>query len=223
MGRHKKNKSIQIETNKKSNDEVIMKKDEQMELDLKESVDEIAQVVDETAILIDDHAAQLEALEQELDQKRIELENTKRMIEEKKQEYKFTPGRVIDEDERLLIDKQVHMSKEKIAVKAKIERQKALDNQMVTGRFMNRRAPGHLAKLAYYKYEDDTAPKWIEFRDGATYTIKKGFADQINGGTENDPCYYRPFFTQKEGAMDPDNPESQIEAVDTTVNLARGS
>ncbi len=217
MGRHKKNKSIQIGTNINSS-EVSMKAGSQMELDLKEAVDEIEEVIDDTPIVVDTLPSEsdLEALEQELDRKRIELENTKRQIEEKKQELKYVANRDIDADERLLIDKQKATSQKGIAAKAIIEKQKAIDNQMVTGRFMNRRAPGQSVKLPYFKYEDDPPAKWTTFEDGKVYTIKRGFADQINGGSDTNPCYYSPQFVQKTEPMDPDRPESQLQSVDTS-------
>lgn len=214
MARHKKNKSIQIETNNKSNDEVNMKMGATMELDVKEAVDEIASVIEEPSNYPSEN--DLELLEQELDKKRIELEETKRQIEEKKQELKYVANRDIDADERMLIDKQKATSKKGIAAKAIIEKQKEIDNQLVTGRFMNRRAPGQPVKLPYFKYDDDPPAKWHEFEDGKVYTIKRGFADQINGGSDAHPCYYSPIFIQKNEPMDPNKPESQLQSVDTS-------
>ena len=85
------------------------------------------------------------------------------------------------------------MSTEKKALKEKIEKQKAFDNQKVTGKFINRRHPGKVSeKLLYQKYEDDPV-KWYDFQDGGVYTIPRGFADQIN------EHYYTPIFNQKQG------------------------
>ena len=56
------------------------------------------------------------------------------------------------------------MSTEKKALKEKIEKQKAFDNQKVTGKFINRRHPGKVSeKLLYQKYEDDPV-KWYDFQ-----------------------------------------------------------
>jgi hypothetical protein len=69
---------------------------------------------------------------------------------------------------------------------------------MITGRFINLRVKGRTEKLPYHKYEDDPV-KWYTFEDNKVYTIKRGFADQINGGSDEDPCHYIPRFVQKQG------------------------
>jgi hypothetical protein len=154
----------------------------------------------------------LEGLETEVDKTRLELERVKVELEEKKQELKRFPMREISEEETVIVKKQVAMTSERRALKEKIDKQKAYDRVMVTGRFMNLRVPGQKAKLPYLKYADDPE-KWQVFHHGKTYTIPRGFADQINGGDEKSPCYYTPQFIQKEGPMDPDNPESQVHEV----------
>ncbi len=123
---------------------------------------------------------ELELLESELDRARLELERTKLEIEAKKKELASVP----------IAEKNVTVGNKSLALKEKIEAMKAYDNQMVTGKFINRRAPGKTEKLTYMKYEDDPV-KWYEFRDGGVYTIKRGFADQIN------EHYYTPHFIQK--------------------------
>lgn len=79
----------------------------------------------------------------------------------------------------------------------------------MTGKFINRRAPGQSAKLTYLKYADDPV-KWYTMEDGKVYTIPRGFADQIN------EYYYTPHFIQKQGIMDPNAPSSAIHDVDTS-------
>jgi len=155
--------------------------------------------------------ATLEGVLTEIDLARIELEKTKREIEEKKAEiakYQYTerPKRELSEDEKVIVDKQLGMSVEKKALAAKIEAQRAHDNQMITGKFLNLRAKGQSAKLCYDKHVGDV-PQWITFQHGQVYTIKRGFADQINN------YYHTPRFIQKEG---PDDGSSQIDSVDTS-------
>lgn len=160
----------------------------------------------------------LEALEKEMDEKRLELEQVKRELEEKRAELEKIPARVIENDEKEVMQKHEVLSKEKLKGREIIERQKARDNVMVTGKFMNRRAPGQSVKLPYLKYADDPV-KWHPFNDGQVYTIPRGFADQINGGTDEDPCYYTPTFKQKQGELLPSNTvgeNSQIAEVDTS-------
>lgn len=152
---------------------------------------------------------ELSSLESELDLVRLELEKTKKELEEKRLAVSSLSSREHDAKELAVVEKQVTMTNENETAKAKIAAQKAHDNVKITGRFMNRRAPGQPAKLAYIKYEDDPV-KWYEFNDGGTYTIPRGFADQIN------EHYYTPHFIKNEGIMDPDNTESGIAAVDTT-------
>jgi hypothetical protein len=80
---------------------------------------------------------------------------------------------------------------------------------MVTGKFINRRAPGQTVKLPYIKYGHET-PKWWVFEDGKVYDIPRGFADQINDH------YYTPKFIQSTAIMDPNRPASSIQEVDTS-------
>ena len=107
------------------------------------------------------------------------------------------------------VKKQNTMSASNTAAKAMIEKQKLIDNVMITGKFMNRRSPGQPVKLTYLKYEDDPV-KWYNFEDGKVYTIPTGFAEQIN------EHYHTPHFIQKEGTMDPNRPASAIHDVDTS-------
>lgn len=168
------------------------------------------------AINHEEQASQaLESMETELDRVRLELEQTKRLVEEKRAELKAV-GR--DAQEQRLIDKQLHTIVKNEGLKDKIDKQKAYDSVKVTGRFMNRRNPGQTVKLPYVKYAEDPAV-WHTFREGATYTIPRGFADQINGGDDNDPCYYTPQFIQKTGDFHPSSTtgeNSQIANVDTS-------
>ena len=152
--------------------------------------------------------AELELLESELDRVRNELESTKKQIKETAEEKKYVPRRELDEDEVIMVRKHANISVEKQALKKKIADQQAYDNVMVTGKFINRRAPGQPVKLPYLKYAEDQEG-WKEFHDGRVYTIKRGFADQIN------EYYHTPVFTQKTGPMDAENPESQIDHVNT--------
>lgn len=155
--------------------------------------------------------AVMESLESELDRVRMELEATKREIEAKKQELKTIgqPSRQLDSQEVAIVQKQVTVSNEKLALQKKNDAQKEFDNQKVTGKFINRRAPGQSVKLTYLKYADDPV-KWYPFEDGKVYTIQRGFADQIN------EYYHTPHFIQKQGEMNPDSPESAIHHVDTS-------
>lgn len=155
--------------------------------------------------------AVLENILTEIDLARIELEKTKREIAEKKAEaekfqYTERPLRELSADEKVVVDKHLGLSVERKALAAKIEAQKAHDNQMITGKFLNLRAKGQSAKLCYDKHAGDV-PQWITFHHGQVYTIKRGFADQIN------EYYHTPRFTQKEG---PDDGSSQIDSVDTS-------
>lgn len=160
---------------------------------------------------------EVEVLNQELDLARVELEKTRREIQElqlKKQDLMVVQQeparqpRELSEEEKAINDKLISGRVAGNALKSKIEAQKAYDNVKVTGRFMNRRAPGNPAKLTYMKYADDPV-KWYTFNDGSVYTIPRGFADQIN------EYYHRPRFIQKDGPLDPGNP-SQIHDVDTS-------
>lgn len=151
----------------------------------------------------------LEVLESDLDRVRKELEEAKSALEEKKSQLRSMPMREVDADEMILIKKQQSRNTAGEAIKAQIEKQKVFDNEKVTGKFMNRRAPGQPAKLTYLKYEDDPV-KWYTFEDGKVYTIPRGFSDQIN------EHYYTPHFIQKQGEMDPNKPASAIHDVDTS-------
>jgi hypothetical protein len=167
--------------------------------------------IDETTEVCMTDGAVLENILTEIDLARVELEKTKREIEEKKaesQKYQYTerPRREVSEDEKVIIDKQLSLSVERKALAAKIEAQKAYANQMITGKFLNLRAKGQPAKLCYDQFPGDV-PQWITFQHGQTYTIKRGFADQINNH------YHTPRFVQKEG---PDDGSSQIDSVDTS-------
>lgn len=161
------------------------------------------------------NVAVLDGLETDIDRARRELEDTKREIQEKKDELKRMPMREVDADEMLIVKKQQSVSVKNAGLKEKIEKQKAYDSVMVTGKFMNRRSPGNSVKLTYLKHQDDPV-KWYTLEDGKVYTIPRGFADQLNGGTEDDPCYYTPHFTQKPGEMDPNKPVSAIHNIDTS-------
>lgn len=157
----------------------------------------------------------LENIRQEIDAARQELEKTKIEIEEKRASLKANAAREISDQEINLIEKQITRGNSKETLRAKIDKQRDKDSEMVTGRFMNRRAPGQGAKLPYIKYDTDPV-KWYPLEDGKVYTIPRGFADQLNGGTEEDPCYYTPKFAQKPGEMDPNMPASAIHSVDTS-------
>lgn len=192
MARRKKNNSLQIEEK-----EVVMT--EAMEI----------QGVTEK---------ELDSLQTELDLARLDLEKTKLEIAEQKHQLelmKTSPRRQLDPDEIKLQEKQVTMGSERSALKDKIDRMKARDSVMITGKFMNRRAPGQGVKLPYVKHDTDPV-KWYPLEDGKVYTIPRGFADQLNGGTDEDPCYYSPQFTQIQGEMDPNKPQSAIHAVDSS-------
>jgi hypothetical protein len=202
MGRQKKIKSLQVKEKEVVMTDVVDIPDQlQMHLPGEEKV-----------------SNDLEVMQQELDQARIDLENTKREISERKHQLetlKFTPGREISAEEKVLVEKQINMTNERKAGESIIEKQRQHDSVMVTGRFMNRRAPGQGVKLPYLKHSTDPV-KWYPLEDGKVYTIPRGFADQLNGGTDDDPCYYTPKFIKKEGDMDPNKPESAIHAVDST-------
>jgi len=201
MGRRKKNNSLQIEEK-----EVSMT--DTMTLEAKMTSQEIENANEKV----------LDSVQTELDLARVELERTKLEIAQQKHELelmKKNPRRELDAQEKDLYEKQITMSHEKTTLKEKIEKQKAHDSVMVTGRFMNRRAPGQPAKLTYLKYETDPV-KWYTLEDGKVYTIPRGFADQINGGDETNPCYYTPQFMQIPGEMDPNRPQSAIHSIDTS-------
>lgn len=189
MARQKKIKNVQKETK----EEVIMQ------------TTEIEPEVSQDLVL--------ESLEQEISAKRQELEALKIDVENKKEEIKKLPAREIDAKEQAIVEKQMTFSNEKIAKMKDLERQKAYDKQMVTGRFMNLRNPGQPIKLAYIKYNDDPV-KWYHFKHNSVYTIPRGFSDQIN------EYYHTPRFIQKEGEFIPSDEigeNSQIAQVDKSA------
>ncbi len=195
MARRKKEKSLQVEEK-----EVVM----------------TDSVVLEAPVQANDEA--LERVQTEIDLARLELEKTKLEIEQKKHELnlmKVTPSREITPREKELSEKQVTMSNAQVTLKQKIDKQQEYDSMLVTGKFSNLRAPGQAVKLPYIKYATDPV-KWYPLEHGKVYTIPRGFADQINGGTDEDPCYYSPQFIQRQGEMDPNKPESAIHAVDSS-------
>jgi hypothetical protein len=150
----------------------------------------------------------VEVSELEILKVQIEIEKAKLELEEIRAKSRALSSREHDAKELAIVDKQITNQNEDKAVKEKIRSQKEYDNVKVTGRFMNRRAPGQMAKLAYIKYDDDPV-KWYELQDGRTYTIPRGFADQIN------EHYHSPVFVQKTGPIEnPDDPGSQIAEVD---------
>lgn len=151
--------------------------------------------------------AVLDSLQTEIDVARKELEQTKVALEERKKE--LSQRREVSEQEIAIIDKQTSRGNERKAKDSVIEKQREIDNQKVTGKFINRRAPGQQVKLCYIKYEDDPV-KWHLFEDGKVYTIPRGFADQIND------YYHTPQFVQRNDFMNPDAPTSAIHEVDTS-------
>lgn len=161
MGRHKKINTIKHE----EKEEVMMTQD------------------------ISEKEKEIESIQQETDRVRQELEAAKKELEETKLKLE-TPRRVYTPEEEKMSEKLVSCRNERKALEEKIAAQKAYDNEKITGRFMNRRAPGQPAKLTYCKYADDPVT-WYFFEDGKTYTIPRGFADQIND------YYHSPVFTQK--------------------------
>lgn len=197
MGRPKKINTLQV----KKNLEVSMSKASE------ETIEKIKQHKEE--IVEKNEEIVLESVKAEVDVSRLELEHLKREIQERKEALSKLDARKYDEKETALSEKQITRGYQAGALKSKIAQQKEIDNQKLTGKFMNRRAPGQPVKLAYVKYEDDPV-KWYEFNDGGTYTIPRGFADQINDH------YYTPHFIKNEGIMSLDYPESAIASVDTT-------
>ena len=157
------------------------------------------------AVKVELEATKLEVLKAQIATAQAELAalKTETVVEEKRS------LRTLDPDEVALNEKHVSRTSESSALKEKIEQQKKRDNQMVRGKFINRRAPGHPAKLTYNRYIDDPV-KWYDFEDGKIYTIKQGFVDEIN------EHYFTPIFIQKTGPMNPDEPESQVDHVDNS-------
>lgn len=156
--------------------------------------------------------AVLESVQTEIDLANQELNKIKIEIEEKKRELESSPAREIDEEEKRISKKQTAKQSENKAGQKIIDKQKAYDNIKVTGKFMNLRYPGQTKKLPYIKYADDPV-KWHLLEHGKVYTIPRGFADQIND------YYHMPRFMQKEGVMDPNQPSSQIQEVDTSNKM----
>lgn len=159
-----------------------------------EVVNEVAIVAHEDSIVPQEKFNELEQIESSIDLARLELEKTRREIEELKQskeQYKFVqPTREVSEDEKAIAQKHYEIGNSKNALKSKIEAQKEYDDTLVTGRFINRHRPGRAEKLTYHKYSTDPV-KWYPFEDGKVYTIKRGFADQIN------EYYHTPRFIEK--------------------------
>lgn len=136
--------------------------------------------------------AVLDNIQTEIDVARCELEKVKKEIEETKHQLQLNSRRDISEDEKKIVDKQITNINRNNSAKEIIEKQKEIDCEKVTGRFMNRRSPGQSVKLTYMKYVDDPV-KWYTFEDGKTYTIPRGFADEIN------EYYHTPVFKEKIG------------------------
>jgi hypothetical protein len=149
----------------------------------------------------------VESIEQEMDKVRLDLELIKKELEEKKAELKKMPAREIDAKEQAIIDKQISGFAKDAGALDVIAKQKAYDDVKITGKFLNRRAPGQAVKLTYMKYSTDPV-KWYTFEDGKVYTIPRGFVDQIK------TYYHTPKFIQRQGPMDPSAPQSQVEEVD---------
>lgn len=136
-----------------------------------------------------------EALKDEILKLKIELENAKK------------PVTILEPSKSAMTTIIPDKTKQSI-----VDQNKAYDSVKVTGKFINRRAPGNGVKLLYQKYAENPV-KWYEFQDGKVYTIDRGFADQINNH------YYRPAFIQKQGDMHPDAPTSAILEVDDSNKL----
>jgi len=175
----------------------------------------------ETEDVNNEDSEDIEKTQSELDLVRIDLELAKKELREmqlKKTEPQYKPKREIDHEEKAAIDRINSRRSQSNGLKAKIEKQKEYDSVLVTGKFINRRVPGRSEKLPYHKYETDPI-KWHTLVDGKVYTIPRGFADQINGGSEEDPMYYTPRFIQKQGEViisDTVGENSSIAEVDTS-------
>lgn len=163
----------------------------------------------------------LDEVQTEVDVARQELERVKKEIEEKKQELKSVSSREISQDEKESAERQKARKSKNREVEAKILKQKEYDNVKVTGKFMNLRYPGQTKKLPYIKYNDDPVV-WHTLEHGKVYTIPRGFADQINGGSDENPCYYMPKFKQKQGDQvlsSTTGENSAIDSVDTSHKM----
>ena len=189
MGRRRKIKTEEI----KMSERVIQ------EIEVVDNVPAIAPQED-----LPNYEAEIETIRSELDFKTKELEDVKRQV----QELVAKANRPIDQQEQAIIEKQINTRTEGARLSDQKAKQKAYDNVKVTGRFMNMRAPGQSVKLPYIKYIDDDV-KWHQFDHGRTYTIKRGFADQIN------EYYAKISYRQSSNPMDPNNP-NQPAALDDT-------
>lgn len=147
----------------------------------KKKLQQSEETVSEENALVVSQDKEMEKLASELDMARLELAKAKLELEESKKKAESIPA---------IAEKHVTVSNKSQALKDKIAAMKEWDSVKVTGKFINRRAPGQMAKLTYMKYEDDPV-KWYTFSDGGIYTIPRGFADQIN------EHYYTPHFIQK--------------------------
>lgn len=140
----------------------------------------------ETAILeVETQETTAEKVWDEVNEASKELARIRREIEECKAALQKQPEKGT-----------IFVSNHSDSLKDKIEQMKARDNEKITGRFFNRRAPGRPAKLTYNRYADDPV-KWYWFEDGKVYTIPRGFADEIN------EYYHTPIFVKKTGELDP--------------------
>lgn len=166
----------------------------------------VEDVKDDNSSIMNDYAMQMEAIQQEMDQVRkelLELKEEKKQIEAEKKE--LSSRRELDADEIRIVEKQVNNSSKRQALREKIEAQKKYDSVMVKGKFLNQRAPGHSVKLPYMKYDTDL-PKWWTLEHGQTYTIPRGFADQIN------EYYAKISYRERQGPIDnPDDPGSALD------------
>jgi hypothetical protein len=213
MKRQKKIKSLQVE----KKEEVVMTDTPKIEPVL-EQVNEAQAIIDDIQRMKDEiestkqeiAMAKMQSEELEQNDIRVELAALKRELQElkrSKSEFQVMPKRELDADESFVYNKHVILSESRKGLKEKIERDRIRDSEMVRGKFINRRAPGKKSQaLTYLRYDTDPV-KWYYFNDGGFYTIPRGFMDEIN------EYYHTPVFVQKQGPMDPDNPESQIAEV----------
>ena len=199
MSRPKKNKVLQVKKN----------------IEVKMTEEIIEKPIEMGVAIQENQEVLLDGLATEIDMSRLELAKINKEIEERKQSLKLMSSREIEPREQEIMDRQAVKKVERTSAEEKLARMKEYDCEKVTGRFMNRHRPGQPIKLPYMKYPEDPC-KWWPFEDGKVYTIPRGFANQINGGDESDPCYYVPKFIQKEGPMDPDQDVSQLHSVDSS-------
>lgn len=199
MARQKKIKSLQVEEKK---NEVTMDKN-----------------IEPSTLENEALEITLEGVQQEIDRARKELEQTKRAIEEKKHELKVLPRREIDENEQRIIDKQINNINKTKNKNDVIEKQRIYDSVMITGRFLNLRAPGQAVKMPYHKHSTDPV-KLYYLQHNKRQTIPRGFADQLNGVDEKNQFHYVPRFVQKEGPQNLSETvgeNSMISEVDTST------